>query len=82
MNYVYERNPDYETWIGLKRKGNECCKRWAKSFKQFMEDMGERPSPSHVLARKKPGKPFSPSNCKWMTRSEQALCRRPRGTHS
>lgn len=81
MNYVYPRNPDYETWIGIKRHG-ECCKAWQKSFDRFISDMGERPSPELVLARKNPERPFSPGNCKWMTRKEQCAHRRPKGTHS
>jgi len=75
------REQNYETWVGLAQKGNVRCNRW-DSFAKFMEDMGPRPSPKHVLGRLKPGKPFSPSNCKWMTRKEQCAHRRPKGTRA
>jgi hypothetical protein len=79
MNYVYDRNPDYETWIGMKRFKGECCTAWMKSFDRFISDMGERPNPKMVLARLDPAKPFSKNNCKWMTRKEQCGHRRPKG---
>ena len=57
-------------------RGITVCKRWIKSFKNFLKDMGERP-PDLFLERKNNDGNYKPSNCKWATRSEQMKNRRP-----
>ena len=56
-----------------KKKGYEnikVCERWQNSFKNFLEDMGERPE-KMTLDRIDPFGNYEPNNCKWATWSEQ-----------
>ena len=50
-------------------RGITVCKRWDK-FENFIFDMGVRPKGA-TLDRIKTNKGYSPSNCKWSTRTEQ-----------
>ena len=78
-------SPTYSTWIAMRcrcdypshkhyhnygGRGIRVCKRWRK-FENFLEDMGERPV-GMTLDRKKGWLGYTPSNCRWATREEQA----------
>lgn len=58
---------DYPRYGG---RGIKVCPEWSK-YEQFLADMGDRPSAEHSLDRKDTNGDYSPSNCKWSTRSEQ-----------
>jgi len=85
------RTPEYRAWYHIiQRCGKEnsqgyddygargisVCDRWKESYSNFLEDMGERPSPKHSIERLNNDGNYEPSNCKWATTQEQARNRR------
>ena len=60
-------NRNYK-WYGA--RGIKVCKRWLNSFKNFLEDMGERPS-DKTLDRINNDGNYCKNNCKWSTKKEQ-----------
>lgn len=86
-----EITPEYAAWCAMKTRcsnqnevgwssyggrGIRVCRRWINSFPNFIADMGLRPSPQHSLERKNNSRGYSPKNCIWASKKEQARNRR------
>jgi hypothetical protein len=59
-------------------RGIKMCKRWLGlyGFWNFVEDMGEKPTPQHSLDRINNNKGYNKSNCRWATAHQQSENRR------
>lgn len=70
-SHGYKGTPTYDAWRTMNHchKG-EVCERWL-DFKNFLEDMGEKPEGSRFTRIDKT-KPFSKENCYWRISRKQA----------
>lgn len=65
-------NPRTVGWADYGGRGIKVCRRWKSSFANFLKDMGPKPTPQHSIDRKDVDKNYTPSNCRWATKLDQA----------
>lgn len=64
-----KQSPAYKDYGGRNIK---ICDRWLESFENFLEDMGNRPTPKHSIERINVNGNYEPSNCKWIEKRLQS----------
>lgn len=65
-------NPKNKRYSDYGGRGIKVCESWQASFRNFFNDMGHAPSPSHSLERIENDGNYEKKNCKWATKSEQS----------
>lgn len=64
-------NQNHDRYKRYGGRGISVCERW-KDFRNFIADMGNRPSPIHSIERDRVDGNYEPGNCRWATPEEQA----------
>ena len=69
---MHERcsNPKYRRYDLYGGRGIVVCERW-ESFRQFLQDIGPKPTPKYTIERGNSDADYEPSNCRWATQVEQ-----------
>jgi hypothetical protein len=68
----------HDSYLNYGGRGIIVCDRWlgADGYKNFLADVGKRPSPKHTLDRRNNNGNYEPGNCSWATAAVQCRNRR------
>jgi hypothetical protein len=69
-------NPKSKDFSHYGARGIAVCDQWRASYLTFAGDVGERPSPLHVLDRIDNDRGYYPDNVRWVTQTENNRNRR------
>lgn len=58
-------HPLYMIWWERKSRGS-LCPEWAADFDRFIREVGDRPSPTHLLRTLRHDEPYSSTNFEWL----------------
>jgi hypothetical protein len=85
-NRKWRKTPTYTTWQKMKErcfnpshehfkyygeKGITVCKEWIDDFRNFLKDMGERPSGTTIDRYPNNNGNYEPGNCRWADKQTQ-----------
>lgn len=69
-------NAKVDSYENYGARGIKICDRWLESFKNFYDDMGDKPFSNAQIDRINNDGDYEPNNCRWVTPSQNCTTRR------